>query len=112
LETALQNARGTSFENADTTRVSIGTIVRLRDVESGAEESYTILGAWDGDPERQIISYQTAIGQALLGHQLGDTVRLEGDAGGPREFEIAGIEAAPVDAPLVSSDELVEATAD
>src|SRR6202030_823522 len=34
LEQHLHNSRGTSFENADTSRVSIGTIVHLRDVES------------------------------------------------------------------------------
>src|SRR5207248_9288926 len=33
LEQMLHNARGTSFENADTSRVSIGTIVTVRDVE-------------------------------------------------------------------------------
>ena len=40
------------------------------------EETYTILGAWDGDPDRHIISYQTAIGQALLGHEIGETISL------------------------------------
>jgi transcription elongation GreA/GreB family factor len=110
LETALQNARGTSFENADTSRVSIGTIVRFRNTEGGDEESYSILGAWDGDPDRNIISYQTAIGQALLGHQAGDTVPIGGDSASPRQVEIISIEPAPVDVPPVSP-ELVEAAA-
>ena len=76
LEQMLHNARGTSFENADTSRVSIGTIVTVRNAETNEEETYTILGAWDGDPDRHVISYQTAIGQALLGHELGETVSL------------------------------------
>src|SRR5437867_192288 len=71
LEQMLHNARGTSFENVDISRVSIGTIVTLRSVETNKEETYTILGAWDGEPDRHIISYLTAIGQALLGRQLG-----------------------------------------
>jgi transcription elongation GreA/GreB family factor len=96
LEVMLHDARGTSFENADTSRVSIGTIVTLRNVETNAEETYTILGAWDGDPERHIISYQTAIGQALLGHEVGETVSLntEQDAA---EFMILSIKPAPPD---------------
>ena len=81
LEQMLHNARGTSFENVDTSRVSIGTIIRLRSVETNKEETYTILGAWDGDPERHIISYQTATGQALLGHKLGESVSLNADHG-------------------------------
>lgn len=108
LERDLQNARGTSFENPDTSRVSIGTIVRLREGDSGEEESFTILGAWDGDPDRHIISYQTAIGQALLGHQPGDTVAVGADTGAPRQMEIVSIEPAPVDVPN-ASPELAEA---
>lgn len=110
LEHMLHSARGTSFENADTSRVSIGTIVRLRNTESGDEESYTILGAWDGDPDRHIISYQTAIGQALLGHQAGDTVTIGADLGASHQVEIIAIEPAPVDAPPANL-ELVEAEA-
>ncbi len=96
LEQALHNARGTAFENPDTSRVSIGTIVTLRDSDSGKEETYTILGAWDGDPERNIISYQTAIGQALLGHKPGEVVTLNTEHG-TSKFEIISIEPAPVD---------------
>jgi transcription elongation factor GreA len=96
LEQMLHLARGTSFENADTSRVSIGTVVTLRDLDSKKEETYTILGAWDGDPERHIISYQTAIGQALLGHKAGETVALNEQGGGVR-FEIISIESAPTD---------------
>jgi len=96
LEHALHNARATSFENPDTSHVSIGTIVTLTDGDSKREETYTILGAWDGDPERHVISYQTAIGQALLGRKPGDIVDLT-EHGGAARFEITSIEPAPVD---------------
>ena len=96
LEQMLHNARGTSFENVDTSRVSIGTIIRLRSVETNKEETYTILGAWDGDPDRHIISYQTAIGQALLGRKLGETVSLNTDHGSA-QVTIVSIESAPRD---------------
>src|SRR5437588_2771260 len=94
LEQMLHRAQGTDFSNPDTTQVSIGTIVRLRDVASSKEESYTILGAWDGDPERHMISYQTAIGQALLGKKPGERVTLNTDYG-MAIFELIAIEAAP-----------------
>lgn len=96
LEQMLHRARGTDFSNADTSQVSIGTIVTLREVDSGEEESYTILGAWDGDPERHIISYQTAIGQSLLGKKPGDRVTLNSDHGSAT-CEVIEIRAAPVD---------------
>ena len=96
LEQMLLNARGTAFQSPDTTRVSIGTVVTLREADSGAEETYTILGAWDGDPDRNIISYQAAIAQALLGHSLGEVVTLNTDHGSGR-FAIISIGAAPID---------------
>jgi transcription elongation factor GreA len=96
LEQMLDNARGTSFENVDTSRVSIGTIVTLRDMETNKEETYTILGAWDGDPDRHIISYQTAIGQALLGHKAGDAIPLNTEHGAA-QFTIVSIQPAPPD---------------
>jgi transcription elongation GreA/GreB family factor len=109
VEQMLHRARGTSFENPDTSRVSIGTVVRLRDAASGKEEAYTILGAWDGDPERNIISYQAAIGQALLGHKVGETVSI-GSEGAMQSVVIDAIDPAPVDVAVASPD-LVEATA-
>ena len=96
LETALHRARGTDFSNPDLSQVSIGTVVTLRDRESGSSETYTILGAWDGDPAAGIISYQTAIGQALLGHKIGEIVTLNKDQGAG-SFEIVALAPAPID---------------
>ncbi|PYL77879.1 MAG: hypothetical protein DMF26_02705, partial [Verrucomicrobia bacterium] len=96
LEQMLHDARGTSFENPDTSRVSIGTIVRLRNDATNDEETYTILGAWDSDPDRHIISYQTAIGQVLLGHEISESVSLNTEHG-VAQFKIVSIQPAPTD---------------
>ena len=96
LEAALFSARGTNFENPDLSQVSIGTVVTVRDTATNQNETYTLLGAWDGDPDRGILSYQTAIGQALLGKKVGDTVNLNPD-NGAGTAEIVAIAAAPVD---------------
>jgi len=112
LEQMLHNARGTSFENVDTSRVSIGTIVTLRSAETNKEETYTILGAWDGDPDHHIISYQTAMGQALLGHEVGETISLNTEHGSA-QFTITSIQpaqpdrAAPASEPTLSAESAV-----
>jgi transcription elongation factor GreA len=110
LEQMLHNARGTSFENVDTSHVSIGTVATLRDVEKNKEETYTILGAWDSDPDHHIISYQTAIGQALLGHEVGDNVSLNSEHG-VDQFTIVSIQPAPPDqaasAPVLPTESAV-----
>jgi len=108
LEQMLHNARGTSFENPDASRVSIGTIVTLRNMETNEEETYTILGAWDGNPERHIISYQTAIGQALLSHEVGDTVSMNTEHGSS-QFTIVSIKPASPDRTALPHESAVEA---
>jgi transcription elongation factor GreA len=114
LEQMLHNARGTSFENADTSRVSIGTVVTLRNVETNEQQTYSILGAWDGNPDRHMISYQTAIGQSLLGHEAGESVSLNTDHGSA-QFTIVSIQPAPPDQaappPGLPSESAVEAVA-
>jgi transcription elongation GreA/GreB family factor len=103
LEVMLHDARGTSFENPETSRVSIGTIVTVRNEQTNTEEIYTILGAWDGDPDRHIISYQTAIGQALLGHEVGESVPLNTEHGAA-QFTIVSIKPAPPDQAAPATD--------
>ncbi len=39
----------------------------------GKTRRYAILGAWDSDPQNDILSYKTPLAQALLGKQEGDT---------------------------------------
>jgi transcription elongation GreA/GreB family factor len=91
LEHMLARARGSNFENPDLTQVSVGTKVSLRDIVTDETLEYKILGAWDSDPERHIVSYQTAIGQALLGKKQGQTVQLPTETG-TRHVEIVEIE--------------------
>ncbi len=91
-ERDLSLARGTDFANADINTVSIGTIVTLKELSDGRIDVYTILGAWDGDPEKGIVSYQSALAQAIIGHKVGEKVELPTEHG-DRVAEIMKIEA-------------------
>ncbi len=77
LEAQLDRSRGTDFANPRTDVVSIGTVVRVVDTESGQPEQFTILGAWDSEPEKGIISYLSPVAQALLNKQVGEQVEFE-----------------------------------
>jgi transcription elongation GreA/GreB family factor len=90
LEQQLANCRGTNFENPDISRVALGTTARLRDKSTGAEEELHILGAWDGDSAKNIVSYLAAAATALIGHAATETVRLPSEHG-EREVEITSI---------------------
>ena len=91
LEHQLANCRGTNFENPDTSRVGLGTTVRLRDNATGAEEELHILGAWDGDSAKNIVSYLAAAATALIGHEAGETVAMPSEHG-ERQVTIVSIE--------------------
>lgn len=77
LESQLTRARGMDFANAKTDVAGTGTVVQVTDPASGQTETFTILGAWDSDPDKGIISYLTPIAQALLNHKVGDEVEFE-----------------------------------
>ncbi len=76
LERELGRARVTDFKEASVEQASAGTIVEVKNA-SGKATRYTILGAWDGDPDNNIISYKTALGAALLGKKSGETVKVK-----------------------------------
>jgi len=100
MERDLSLARGTNFESPDTVHVSIGTVVTLKNVETEATQTYSLLGAWDSDPANGIISYLTAIGQALLGRKVGEQIDLPTEHG-TEKIEIVSIEAHHVAAATV-----------
>jgi transcription elongation GreA/GreB family factor len=79
LEKDLGRARVTDFKEATTEQAGIGTIVAVK--TGGKPLTYTILGAWDGDADNNVISYKTALGTALLGKKVGDTVTVKAGAG-------------------------------
>lgn len=93
LEAQLTRARGADFSNPKTDAVNIGTVVRATNLQTNEAESFTILGAWDSEPDKGVISYLTPIGQALLNRKIGDEVEFELH-GSRRRHRIEAIEAA------------------
>ena len=57
-------------------RVRFGVRVTLRN-ESGAEQSFRLVGEDEADAARGLLSWVSPLGQALLGQQPGDTVRFQ-----------------------------------
>lgn len=90
LERDLARARVTDFKDSSTDQVGVGTVVEVKNNASGASTTYTILGAWDGDPDRHVISYKTAFGAALLGKKRGEVVKVK-TGGTEEDYTIANI---------------------
>ncbi len=91
LERDLGRARITDFSEASTEQVSVGTIVDVKNTTSGQSTRYTILGVWDGEPDKNILSYKTPFGEALLGKKAGNIVTVKTGAS-EEDYEIVKIE--------------------
>jgi len=101
LEAALTRARGNDFANAKTDVVGPGTVVVATDLSSNQAETFTILGAWDSDPDKGVISYLTPVAMALLNRKVGDEVEFELH-GSKRRHRIEKIEAWKTEAAAVA----------
>ena len=93
LEKMLRNARIVNDDEIDPTKVNIGSTVYLKDVDTGEEVQYTIVGSNEADPAALRISYQSPVGKALFGRSVGEVVEIKVPAGTLR-YEIVRIERA------------------
>lgn len=72
LAEQLKKARLITPEDISAEEVGVGSVVEL--VELGGQKSrYTILGPWDADVDRYIISIDSKLAQAMLGKRVGET---------------------------------------
>lgn len=92
-ERDLKLAQPTDFANPDTGKVSIGTVVNLDAVDGGESLTYTVLGAWDSDPDNGVIAYLSERGLAILEKKVGDEVEFPTGSGEMRRYRITGVQA-------------------
>ena len=57
--------------------VSVGLKVTVKDLDSGEEETFSIVGATESDPFNGKISTDSSVGKTLIGHKKGDKVAVE-----------------------------------
>ena len=96
LEILLSRAQASDFADVKTDVVSIGTSVTVTDLGTNQSHTYHILGAWDSNPARGIISYPAALAQTLLNKKTGDTVEAAGESV-PQQLRIDRIEKVPAE---------------
>lgn len=92
-ERDLKLAQPSDFANPDTSVVSIGTIVTLEPVGAGKPITYTVLGAWDSDPDNGIIAYLSERGNAILNKPVGTEVTFPLGDGATEHYRITSISA-------------------
>lgn len=91
-EKELKIAQPTDFTNPDTSKVSIGTIVTMDPVDGAGDSlTYTILGAWDSDPDKGIIAYLSERGNEILDKVPGDEVEFPLGDGETKRYRVTSI---------------------
>ena len=70
--------------------VGMGSTVRFAE-DGEDEETYRIVGPAEADPKAGRVSFESAVGKALIGHRVGDVVRIE-TPGGAYSVRITAIE--------------------
>jgi transcription elongation factor GreA len=88
LEAIVKNAR--LIEPVQTGKVEVGSTVRFQEGD-GPHETYRIVGTSEADPTQGRVSYESAIGKAMLGKKVGQTVEVA-TPGGSYEVTILAID--------------------
>jgi len=78
LSDQLNRVRIITKEDISTDEIGIGVIIECTN-NKGQRVSYTILGPWDADPDKNILSFQSKLAQSLTGKLVGDKFVVQGD---------------------------------
>jgi transcription elongation factor GreA len=90
IKNMLNDAHVVKDEDITDKQVNLGTTVMLHDLDSDEKISYTLVGSAEADPLNYRISNESPIGKAILGHAIGDQVKVETPAG-EVDYEIISI---------------------
>ena len=77
IESRLAEYQVIDLDKLSGDRVVFGCTVEVEDVDSGESRSYTILGPDEAEPAKGSISFQSPVGKALLGKEVGDEVTID-----------------------------------
>jgi transcription elongation factor GreA len=94
LETKLALAQVIDPATLSGTKVVFGATVTLADTDTDEEVVYRIVGEDESDIKQGLISVKAPLARAMIGRELGDSVRLK-TAKGTREYEITEVKFEP-----------------
>jgi transcription elongation factor GreA len=90
LRTIVGNARLIDESSIDTSKVSILSRIKIKNLKNGAEMSYLLVSEEEADLAKGKISVQSPIGSGLLGKEKGDKAKIT-TPGGEIEFQVLDI---------------------
>jgi len=79
LDEEMKKADILNLNDISTEKVNIGTKILIEEITGGERETYTILGPWDADFEKGILSYRSPLAKFLLGVKLNEECQIRID---------------------------------
>jgi transcription elongation factor GreA len=90
LKTIFGNAHILEPDSIPTDHVGLGSRVTVTDLEFGDEFEVRVVISIEADPSRDLISNESPMGTALLGHSVDETVEFE-TPDGKKKFKVVAI---------------------
>ena len=93
LEERLLSARVITKKEISKDIVSVGSKVRVKNMDAGKTVEYHIVGSAEANPSENKLSNESPVGKAIMGHKKGDVVEVSAPRGALK-FKILEIKAA------------------
>lgn len=90
IEATLQNVKVLDSSDLSTEHIGVGNRIVLKDLETGEESEFHIVGSKEVDMRHKKISDESPVGKACMGHAKGDIVEVEAPVG-LLKFEVIDI---------------------
>jgi len=94
LEERLRRSTVVEETSTDTSSVTFGSIVHIKDQESGNSRKFQIVGSTEADLAGGKLSSESPIGSALIGAKVSEIVEIPAPRGPKKQFKVTKIEAA------------------
>ncbi len=92
LQAILKDAEVVDEDDTKKGQINVGSQVTILDVEFKEEVVYNIVGSTEANVLNNLISNESPLGRAIMGHKKGDTVTVETPNGGSVEYKILKVE--------------------
>lgn len=91
LQEALANTQVVAISDVNTGSISFGTAFEVENLESNTRESFMVLGRWEADAERNILSIEAPFAKQFLSKKVGDEFEVDHPGGGSTPFRVLAV---------------------
>ncbi len=81
IEETLRKAKIVESTDVTMDTVGVGNVVTVYDEDFGEEDTYTIVGVIESNPDKNLVSNESPIGSGLMGKKVGETAEISTPGG-------------------------------